>query len=178
MERIIERLKKILALSERGEQNEARNARMKLERELKKHGLTIEDIVSEKKCTRVFRYKNKDETVLFMRILIRLYGIESEEVKECRYNARKKLLIIDLSDFQYFDILSMYSFHCKQFAFEKEKITKNIISAYINKHDLFDYSQNKSDVEDAQDIDIEKIKSIVNIANSMDDTFYHKSLKG
>lgn len=57
MDRIIDKLKKLLALAERGEQGEAENARRLLEAELRKHGLTFDDIREENKRTRT-RWRN------------------------------------------------------------------------------------------------------------------------
>ena len=78
MDKIIDKLKKILALAERGEQGEAINARIMLENELRKHGLTIEDLRSELKIPRIFPYKTKEEMTLFFQIL-------NTTLKENRY---------------------------------------------------------------------------------------------
>ena len=90
MDKIIDKLKKILALAERGEQGEAINARIMLENELRKHGLTIEDLRSELKIPRIFPYKTKEEMTLFFQILISVCGRKSEETKGSQYNSKRK----------------------------------------------------------------------------------------
>lgn len=52
MDRMIDRLKKLLALAEQGQRGEADNARRLLEAELRRHGLTLDDICSEKRTER------------------------------------------------------------------------------------------------------------------------------
>lgn len=90
MDKVIDKLKKLLALAERGERGEAYNARKILERELSLHGLTIEDLRSENVKERVFAYKTKDEATLFYQILSAVCGEKSEAIKDARYNSRKK----------------------------------------------------------------------------------------
>ena len=52
MERITDKLKKLLALAERGCGGEAENARRLLEEHLRKYGMTLEDICENKTSQR------------------------------------------------------------------------------------------------------------------------------
>lgn len=173
MDKIIDKLKKILALAERGEQGEARNARLKLENELKKHGLTIEDLRSEQKTPRVFPYKTKDEMTLFFQILISVCGRNSEETKGAQYDSKGKRLFATLTDLQYLEILNMWEFHRKQFNKEKKRLMRDCLSAYINKHDIFDPNAEPSKRDE---IDWERIARVMRLANGMEDIHYRKSL--
>lgn len=55
MERITDKLKKLLALAERGCGGEAENARRLLEEHLRKYGMTLEDICENKTSRRTFK---------------------------------------------------------------------------------------------------------------------------
>ena len=173
MDKIIDKLKKILALPERGEQGEAINARIKLENELRKHGLTIEDLRSENKTYRIFPYKNKDEMTLFFQVLISVCGRKSEETGDSRYNSKKKQIYVNLTDLQYIEILNMWEFHRKQLNKEKKRLLRDLIEAYVNKHDIFDPNAEPSQKDD---IDWERIARIMKLANGMEDIHYRKSL--
>lgn len=173
MDKIIDKLKKILALAERGEQGEARNARIKLENELKKHGLTIEDLRSELKIPRVFPYKTKDEMTIFFQVLLLLFGRKSEETNSARYNSKRKQLYINLTDLQYIEMLNMWEFHRKQFNKEKKRLLRDCLEAYVNKHSIFDPNAEPSDTDD---IDWEKLIRIMKLADGMEDIHYRKSL--
>lgn len=173
MDKIIDKLKKILALAERGEQGEARNARIKLENELNKYGLTIDDLRSEHKISRIFPYKTKDEMTLFFQILISVCGRKSEETEGARYNSKRKQISVNLTDLQYIEILNMWEFHRKQLNKEKKRLLRDLIEAYINKHDIFDPNAEPSQIDD---IDWERINRIMKLANGMEDIHYRRSL--
>lgn len=55
MERITDKLKKLLALAERGCGGEAENARRLLEEHLRKYGMTLEDICENNISRRTFK---------------------------------------------------------------------------------------------------------------------------
>lgn len=173
MDKIIDKLKKILALAERGEEGEARNARIMLENELKKHGLKIDDLRSEIKKERIFPYKNKDEMTIFFQLLLSLFGRKSEEISSARYNSKGKRLYVNLTDLQYIEILNMWEFHRKQFNKEKKRLLRDCLEAYVNKHDIFDPNAEPSQTDK---VDWEKLIRIMKLANGMEDIQYRKSL--
>jgi hypothetical protein len=174
MDKVIDKLKKLLALAERGERGEAYNARKILERELSLHGLTIEDLRSENLKERVFAYKTKDEATLFYQILSAVCGEKSEAIKDARYNSRKKRLYVCLTDMQYIDVVNMWIFHRRQFNKERNRILKDILSAYVNKHDIFDPEASPSD---PKSVDWDEIARILKLSGAMEDVTYHKLLK-
>lgn len=89
MDRIIDKLKKLLALAERGEQGEAENARRLLEAELRKHGLTFDDIREENKRTRMFKYNSNEERTLLIQVLVNYLGSKSDAFNKSTYNKYK-----------------------------------------------------------------------------------------
>ena len=68
MERITDKLKKLLALAERGCGGEAENARRLLEEHLRKYGLTLEDLYENKTSRRIFKYRNKEERQIIVQV--------------------------------------------------------------------------------------------------------------
>ena len=54
MERITDKLRKLLALAERGCGGEAENAKRLLEAQLRRYGMTLEDLLNEGKKKRAF----------------------------------------------------------------------------------------------------------------------------
>lgn len=175
MDKIIDKLKKLLALAERGEKGEAYNARKILERELEIHGLTIEDLHSELVKDRVIPYKNKQEESLLVQILVSVCGRDSDSFQQATYDSRKKEVYIKLTDINYIDIINMWNFHRKQFIVEKKRLLKELFSAYVNKHNIFD--PNDTSTTNKDDIDWEEIHRIMSLCNSMDNVTYHKQLE-
>lgn len=71
MERITDKLKKLLALAERGCGGEAENARRLLEEHLRKYGMTLEDICENNISRRTFKYRNKEERTIIIQVFLR-----------------------------------------------------------------------------------------------------------
>lgn len=176
MERIIERLRKIQALADRGEAGEAINARRILEAELKKAGLTIEDILSDRRILRVFSYRDKDERNLFIQVLANVVGHKSEAFQKATFNRSSKKLFVDLTDLEYVDIKAMYDFHLAQFRKERARILKDLYRAYINKHNLFDKDPREETDAPAPGINPDEILRILRLVNEMEDVYFHKAL--
>ena len=77
-ESILEKLRKIARLAEMGYKGEAANARRVLEARLKEYGLTIEDVLTDRKTPREFKYSNTREFRLFLNVIASHFGSKSE----------------------------------------------------------------------------------------------------
>lgn len=171
--KIIDKLKKLLALSERGIDGEAIAARRALESMLQKYGLTIDDIASYVCKERVFPYKDADERTLFCQILISVCGRDCEAFKKATCNTKRKRLYVNLTDLQYIDVFNMYEFHKAHFRKEKKRLLRDCMSAYVNKHDIFDPNAEPTEINDA---DWDRIIRIMKLADGMEDVSYRKAL--
>ena len=175
MDRIIDKLKKLLALAERGEQGEAENARRRLEAELRKHGLTFDDIREENKRTRMFKYNSNDERTLLIQVLVNYLGSKSDAFNKSTYNKYKKQVYIDLTDMEYIDISNMYDFFKAQFRKERKRLLQDMIKAFVQKHRIFD-STSQGCQEDDREIDWEELKRIFALSSTMEDVTFRKQL--
>lgn len=175
MDRIIDRLKKLLALAERGEQGEADNARRMLEAELRRHGLTLDDIRSERKSTRVLKYCSNEELQLIIQIILNYSGSTSEAFKEARYNARKREIYIELSDMEYVDISNMCDFFKAQYRKERKRLLHDMIMAFVQKHSLYDSTPQERPDND-REFDWDKLMRILAISSTMEDVTFRKQI--
>ena len=175
MDRIIDRLKKLLALAERGEQGEADNARRMLEAELRRHGLTLDDIRSERKSTRVLKYCSNEELQLIIQIILNYSGSTSETFKEARYNARKREIYIELSDMEYVDISNMCDFFKAQYRKERKRLLHDMIMAFVQKHSLYDSTPQERPDND-REFDWDKLMRILAISSTMEDVTFRKQI--
>lgn len=175
MDKIIDRLKKLLSLAERGYQGEADNARRILEAELLKHGLTIEDICSDNRKQRTFKYNSKPERTLLIQVFVNYLGGKHKAFKESTFNKNSKKVWIELTDLEYIDIQDMYEFHKSHFRKERNRLLNDMLSAYVQKHKIFDSDPEESDRDD-KDIDWEELKRIFTLSASMEDVSYRKSI--
>ncbi|WP_320980004.1 DUF2786 domain-containing protein [Bacteroides sp.] len=175
MDKIIDKLKKLLALAERGYQGEADNARRILEAELLKHGLTIEDVCSDNRRERIFKYNSKAERTLLIQVILNYLGSKHKAFNESTYNGKSKIVRIELTDLEYIDIQDMYEFHKSHFRKERNRLLKDMLNAYVQKHKIFDSDPEDSDREE-KDIDWEELRRIFTLSASMEDVAYRKSI--
>ena len=73
-EKVETRLRKLLALAERGRGGEKVNAKVILAILLKKHGLTLSDISDEEKSRCWFKYKGKTQERLLAQVILKTAG--------------------------------------------------------------------------------------------------------
>ena len=168
MDRIIDKLKKLLALAERGERGEADNARRLLEAELRRHGLTLEDICADNRRTRMFKYNSNEERGLLIQVLVNYLGSKSDAFCESTYNKHKKQVYIDLTDMEYIDISNMYDFFKAQYRKERKRLLHDMIQAFVQKHRLCP--------DDDREIDWDELKRILALSSTMEDVTFRKQL--
>lgn len=177
-ESVLEKLRKIARLAERGYKGEADNARRKLENQLAEYGLTMEDVLQERKSCREFRYSNKQEFRLFLSVFVHRFGTESEEFKGATYNKSSKKINVDLSDIDFADFAPEWDYYRTEFARELRKTEEAMLVAFVNKFDLF----NKTPKDDAGDkkrskADLERLRRAIGLISSIEANPYHKLLE-
>ena len=128
MDNIKEKLKKIKELADKGVDGEAIAAQAQLEKLLEKHGLTIEDLFTEKKTERGFKVKNEELTI-FVQVLCSIVGNRIKETYN--YKGKKSVIYLELTDIEYIDVSQQYEFHKNQLAKEKKKTLKDLEIAYV-----------------------------------------------
>lgn len=144
-ERIMDQLRKIAALAERGCMGEMAMARSMLERKLKEYGLTVEDLYEGSKKTRTFRFSNSFERRLLVNTLLHYFGSKSDEFKGATVSRRRKAVYVDLTDLDYIEFGNEYGYYRKVFARELEKTNKAFLVAFVNRFDLFDITPSETD---------------------------------
>lgn len=169
MERITDKLKKLLALAERGCGGEAENARRLLEEHLRKYGMTLEDICENNISRRTFKYRNKEERTIIIQVFLSVLGSKSEAFNGSTYSASKKTIYIDLTDLEYAEISDMVAFFKSQFNKEKKR-------PFVNKHNIFDCTPNDDDKASDKEIDLEELMRILSLSNGMEDVTYRKAI--
>ena len=177
-ESVLEKLRKIAHLAERGYKGEADNARRKLEKQLADYGLTMEDILRERKSCREFRYYNKQEFRLFLSIFIHRFGSESEEFKGATFNRSSKKIYVELSDIDYADFAPEWDYYRTEFARELRKTEEALLIAFVNKFDLFDKTP-KDDEGDKKRSkpDLERLRRVLELISSIESNPYRKLLE-
>lgn len=171
MEQIIEKLKKIKSLADRGVAGEAIAAQQQLEKLLAKHNLTIDDLFNEERKDRMFKVKTADE-MIFIQVALSIIGNRAKTIWHYKGDRTNKYL--ELTDVEFIDISSMFDFHKKQLEKEKKKAIQTLETAYVYKHDLFNCD--KSDTPSESKMTIEEYCEIMAMKNRLEDVTFRKQL--
>lgn len=177
-ESLLTKLKKLMALADRGVAGEAKNARHLLEKLCNQYDIDIEELLDiDTKHSYTFEIgKAKDMMQLFIRCLDKVVDIEGMKyTKPTRSSIR-----ISVTAMQRAELLSLFNWHKANYLHELEEFKENFRSAYIGKHNLY-YSRiektNNSSIEELTDEDIARIRKVLAMREAMTDNYYHKQLE-
>ncbi len=164
-ELIIEKLRKIAALAERGIGGEKVNAKSQLEKLLEKHHISLEDLNTRKpRRTNAFKYFYKWQRELLFDCYHCLVGSGSFEY----YRARKrKTLYFEMTALQEVELRDMFCYYKKLYAKELKRLTL----AFTHKHHLFNYNQDDSD-DSSKELSKEEIAAIVRMMQGIEPSSY------
>ena len=164
MQNIIDKIRKIKELADKGDRGEAQAAKAKLELFLKKHNITLEDILNEQRTCRTFKWRSQEEAQLLIHILIKITGADNSTVFD------NKTTTVLLNEIEFFDVNQMYEFHIKNWRNERKDIKNAFKSAYYEKHNLS--VEDHTDCECMQ-VNVQLAKEIF---DSLNDEIYFKKI--
>jgi len=130
-ERIIELAQKLKALSERGVGGERENAIDKLDRLMQRHKITFDDLETETRHLRTFRFRNRYDRDILIQIMFKVLNVRSMRISHDR--GTRGMRKIQVTDAEYLEITAMHEFYWK--AFKREM--KIFVDAFIQKNRLF-----------------------------------------
>lgn len=175
-ESIKNKLKKLLALAERGVQGEAENARRLLEKLCKEYGVSIEELLDENQV-KYYRFdigRNAINKDLFTQCFCKVAQKNSLSYRQ----VSRSQIAVEMTALQYAELVSLFEWHKANFNKDFEDMKKNILLAYCRKHHLY------SDVKPDKDNDIKltederkRLLKILFMQESLNDNQYHKLLE-
>lgn len=168
---IIEKLRKVKALAERGIDGEKEVAILKLQAICAKYGIRYEDLDKVELIEREIKFYDKIEKQLIIQII----GVIIEPDERNFYRRRSRLLI-DLSDAEWEQFKHAWNFHKGQFKKERAKAIRAILLGYIHKHDIFTENQRNPTDEKHEQTDLDLLEMMVGIMSGMENNTYHKAL--
>jgi len=168
MEAIIDKLKKVRELADRGYQGEALAAARMLKVLLDKHGLTMADLQDEKTQEYRFKYMFGWEKAIIIQCASKVLDKPTMSYKA--YKGRKGIYL-DLTEWQYREVTDMTTFHLKQFRKELMRKTKQMEIAYLNKHNIFADSS-----EGGESLSQEELNELLRTMQDLDDVTFQKKL--
>lgn len=168
------KLKKLLALAERGVQGEAENARRLLEKLCKEYGISIEELLDENKKEWHIFDVGKDKT--YKDLFAQCYFSIVDEISMSYKSVSRSKIAIELTAMQYAELVSLFEWHKANFNKDLEDMKNNILIAYCRKHHL----HGDIDSDDSRELTVEEKERLVKILfmqESLNDNQYHKLLE-
>lgn len=172
METIKEKLRKIMALADRGDAGEAIAAQHRLNVLLSKYNLTTEDLFDESLKKRKFKVK-RDEWVIFIQVVASIVGGRYKDMWCVR--GKRSEVHIELTDSEYIDVAQQVEFHCKQYKRELTKSVQALQTAYVHKHNLF--SKDPSESSGENKISHTEYLELISMINRLEDVTFRKQLR-
>lgn len=186
-EAIIEQLKKVKELSERGIDGERASAEKLLKKLLKKYNMNLEDLTQDSKEVYEFTFKNQQQKTLIYNIVGKVlntsdfdsYKIRSDKDSE-RYEKRYKTKSrgFELTKAQFVEVCELRDFYFELFDVEFEKMKKMILMSFLHKHDIFPDSQEDSEEEESENpYSFEDLMLMRKMSSSMQNKSYTKKIE-
>lgn len=163
------KLRKILELAQNGRTGEREAARDKLEALLKKHGLEIGDIKTERTRVEWYRYASKAEYKLLVQIVCQVTN--SPTMRSEKSRAKRNQVGIRLTNLQHRDVEWLFSVHKRAL----KRHLEDAVTAYIYANNIFS-EQDGGDSAPLTKEERERLGRVLGMANSMSQTAVYRQL--
>lgn len=173
-ESIKNKLKKLLALAERGCAGEADNARRLLEKLCREYGVSTEDLLDENQV----RYYTFDigRSAVYKDLFTQCYCKVVNKGALSYHNVSRSRIAVKLTALEYAEIASLYEWHKANFDKDLEDMRENILIAYCRKHRLYSDDASSDDRELTAE-ERRRLLKILYMQESLNDNEYQKLLE-
>ncbi len=169
MESVINLLRKIKALADNGATDgEKSAANNRLQVLLKKHNLTIEDILEERVSDICFKYENEEQKSFLFQIIVNVLG-KSKSIEK-GVAMRSKSVYMSLTKPEEIDITEKYLFYWNDY----NKKQKDFRAAYVHANDLG--APLEGEERTLSDDEKTDLLRILKLANSIEAASFYKKL--
>jgi hypothetical protein len=168
-EKQVELAKKLNALAKSGVGGEKTNAAAMLDRLIKKYGIDFNEIDSDQRFEREFKFQSKTKK-LFVQICFKVIG---KSVEFYKWQGRKgNYYVIKCNEFEYIQIKEYYSFYSKLLKQEIERFEK----AFIIKNNLLPDDAESYDTSKMSREELFELKQILQIMSGIEAKSPHRIL--
>lgn len=161
--------KKLNALAKCGVGGEKSNASAMLEKLMNKYGIELDEIDSDHRREREFKYKSNSKK-LFVQICFKVIG---KSVEFYKWEGRKgNYYVIKCNEFEYIQIKEYYSFYSKLLKQEIERFKK----AFIIKNNLLSDDAEEYDTSKMSEKKLMELKQIIQMMRGIEAKSPHRIL--
>lgn len=177
MSQIENKIKKLYALAMRGVGGEKENAERMMNQLLDREGLSIEDIISEKRIRYGWSYKTSHDRSIIVQVLYRVQDDRGDDAKvwsskypRCRVSAK-------LTKAEYMLADMMIVFHRSQWRKERLRTLEALEIAYLNKHNLLSEPSEDDPIPDVTPESLEKWSRIASMQANLENKSFMKGIE-
>ena len=157
-QKLLKKLKKILALAKFGVGGEKTNAQRLLKKLSDQHKITINELEKQTEIQKPYKYLRKYEKEILFQIVFKI--TKSKDLSYRQVHPTKVSFL--MSQEKHEIVEKLYSKHKKLF----KKEMKRLVAAFIQKHDLFSGCGSNTSTED---VDWDEIRKILQMSRGLED---------
>lgn len=174
LDKVKEKVKKLIALSQRGEGGEAVNADKLVGDLCKKYNIDINSLLDEEVRKRYFNVGRSNEVKrIFFGCCFKVMN-----VRELSYTESGSRIAVSLPTSKFLELSAFWEWHKSNFKEEMKRIRKAVMNAYIYKHQLSnDLPGQDGPKKNVSEKDLKELKNILRLSTVLEDKRYQKMLE-
>lgn len=177
-DRIIDKIKKLKELVDRGVDGEVLAAKRAIEQLCEKYDINIEELFEEEK--KLYTFKIKYNNKFDRQLLFQCYSKVTNRKKISYYRSKSKPNIIEfeLTHIEYIDLIGMFEFYRKAWDKTIKSSLKDLFDAFISKnHISYDNDQEDGNSEPLTFEEWKRLIRIQDLMSTMEVSSYRKQLE-
>lgn len=175
-EKVIDKVKKLQALVDRGERGEVLAAKRALDDLCAQYNIDIDTLFDEKEEWVSFKLPYNDK--LARRLLFQCYcKITNRKEISYQHNKYSNIIYFSLTKTQEIDLRSMFDFYWKQLKKERAKILDTLAISFINKHNIFSDDKETATESEMTFEKWEELNKAMLMMSQLEEVSYHKQLE-
>lgn len=175
-EKVIDKVKKLQALVDRGERGEVLAAKRALDDLCAQYNIDIDTLFDEKEERVSFKLPYNDK--LARRLLFQCYcKITNRKEISYQHNKYSNIIYFSLTKTQEIDLRSMFDFYWKQLKKERAKILDTLAISFVNKHNIFSDDKETATKSEMTFEKWEELKKAMLMMSQLEEVSYHKQLE-
>lgn len=169
-EGILNLLRKIQTLAERGERHEAQAAQRRLTSLTARYGIKLEELSSPQIRSYGFAIASREEQDLLGQCVLKVVNTDALDVS---LNTERTQVYVKLTPQQYIDVDTLYQYYRQAWQQERERLLSDALKAFVLRYGL--YSETN---DDAASVGPRQTQAEIESIISLVDRFATESLNG
>lgn len=167
----------MLALAEKGDKGEAEAAKQLIQIFCRKHGVSIEEILSEQVKTNRYVFEI-GRAEYFKSLFTNCHSYLTGKKVLSYYRLNRSQIAVELTPMQYIELCSLFEWHKANFLKDLKEMQLTILQAYLHKHNLFSNSADEDDQDkEISESDLRRCMAIMAMQEQLNDNKYHKMIE-